>query len=81
MDTTLLNEASQQNKRRPQRTWPSNERQITFADINTQHHAQVALKLQHITFRVSGLSLYVTDSQEYVALAALGKAGIKPVNG
>lgn len=66
-------------KRRSERARPKNERQIAFVDIGTQRRAQAILNQEHFSFRVSSLSLYVLDSQEYRVLGTLSKAGIKPI--
>ena len=66
-------------KRRPERKRSKNEAQITFFDIKAQNKAQVILKSQHINFRVSGLGLYVFNTQEYFVLGILSKAGIAHV--
>jgi hypothetical protein len=53
---------------------------LTFPDRATQQAGQVALKRQHINFRVAGLSLFVVDSLEWLAREHLRKAGINLIN-
>lgn len=54
-------------------------KQIIFRDNDDLYKAQIVFSRLHIEALTSGLSLYVLDAQEYMALERLRLAGIKIV--